>query len=336
MEAFDLFYIILVLLSLSVLAIALLLLKKRSEKLNPESRIVILWNSVISIFIILLFFSAGETYFRFFVDTTDSFGVNKITQRWLDRHFISNNFNTRDNIDYTLKMVPGKKRITFIGDSFTAGHGIKNVDDRFVNLIRHTYPEIEVHAFANPGFETIDQLEFLPKLEHDGYDFDLVVLIYNLNDIAPLIKETESVYDQIYSFQDDLGYLARTSYFINFLAFRFFAVQNSSFMNYYSYVKQGYFSDAWDQQQHSLNEIKNNLDDKGANLMVVTFPLLQQMGAHYEFENAHKKLNALWLSLDVPHLDLFPVFNKYEGRDLTINKFDAHPTSLPIQLLRKA
>ena len=91
---------------------------------------------------------AGETYYRFVYDTTDSLAYTRVSERWEMRHWRLNNVGCRDNVPYAPTLTPGKRRISFVGDSFTAGHGISDVEDRFPNLLRRAHPDWEVHVVA--------------------------------------------------------------------------------------------------------------------------------------------------------------------------------------------
>ena len=73
---------------------------------------------------------AGELYFRFVYDTTDSLAYTRVCERWEQRHWHVNRAGCRDDVRYSPALTPGKRRISFLGDSFTAGHGIKDVEDR--------------------------------------------------------------------------------------------------------------------------------------------------------------------------------------------------------------
>jgi len=87
-----------------------------------------------------------------------------------------------------MALTPRKRRVTFVGDSFTAGFGLKNVEDRFVNRIRHVHPEWEVHAVAKPGLDTSTEVEIMHNLTvSNGYRLDLVVLVYQINDIGEVM-----------------------------------------------------------------------------------------------------------------------------------------------------
>ena len=92
---------------------------------------LLLGNVTVFIFLSSLLCLGGEIYYRFFYDTTDSLDYTLTSQAWYRRHFQKNTVNCRDNIEYALQIASGKRRITFVGDSFAVGIGVKNVDDRF-------------------------------------------------------------------------------------------------------------------------------------------------------------------------------------------------------------
>ena len=120
----------------------------------------------------------GELYFHFCYDSSDSFSITKTGDDWFRKHFNSNSWGFRDNVDYVQQLIPGKRRITFIGDSFTAGQGIANVEDRFTNCIRSMRPRWDVHVLSECGSDSIDELSLVKQLVSDQYQFDKVVLVY--------------------------------------------------------------------------------------------------------------------------------------------------------------
>jgi len=274
----------------------------------------------------------GESYYRFYVDTTDSFALTKFAQRWFERYYHLNNLNARDNIDYQYKFTQGKRRITFIGDSFTIGHGVKDVDERFANLIRKNNPEFEIHVMAANGMETIDQLDLVKSLISQGYQFDLVILGYNLNDIAYLLPETNELYDRIDAHQKSLGFFGNNSYLINLLEARSFAKDNSGVGNYYDYLVPSYFNEYWTQQKQNLLELKETIEQAKGKLGVVIFPFLTQLNSDYQFTNVHEQLNQFWKSENVHYLDLFPVYQPFSDEELMVNENDPHPNELAHKL----
>lgn len=78
--------------------------------------------------------------------------------------------------------------MTFVGDSFTVGFGVQDVEARFVNRIRRRHPDWEVHAIAKPGLDTSTEVEAMHQLTvSKGYRLDQVVLVYNINDIGEVM-----------------------------------------------------------------------------------------------------------------------------------------------------
>jgi lysophospholipase L1-like esterase len=277
-----------------------------------------------------------ETYYRFFYDSTDSFGLTRTTERWFERHYQFNANAVRDNVDYAAKRTPGRVRITFLGDSFTAGHGIANVDDRFANLVRAARPAWEIHALARNGLDTGGEIDMLQIAVRDGCELDRVVLVYCLNDIADIVPEWQAILDRIYERGRTPGFLVRNSYAADILYYRLKALRDPDVSHYYQFVRKAYDGPLWEVQKRRLGQLADFVGANGGKLLVVTFPFLHALGPRYEYQGVHEKLDALWQSLGVPRLDLLGVYAGFPSRKLTINGFDAHPNELAHRLAAKA
>lgn len=96
---------------------------------------LIIGNVIVFLFLCSVILLGGEVYYRYIYNKPDAWGVTKVHLKWISRNCRFNNLGLRDSIDYQLKLL-GKPRITFIGDSFTLGHGVNDVEKRFVNLVR--------------------------------------------------------------------------------------------------------------------------------------------------------------------------------------------------------
>lgn len=325
MSNFDFFYLMSVLIPLALIGMVVLLYLYRNRLKWKKTIYLIIWNALLSLCLLSVIYGIGETYYRFFVDTTDSFGVNKISQRWNKRYYQLNSTNNRDDIDYKDKIKKGKRRLTILGDSFTAGHGIKNINDRFGNILRNKYPGFEVHLIAVNGANSISQLKFLHKAKENGYELDFVMLAYCLNDIDYLIEGTEKIYERIRAFNINLSYIEKNSYFINTLSFRIFALNDPDFIKYSNYVSKGYSGEVWEEQKEILTSIRNIVNQMNGSFFVMTFPFLQEERDDYSFRKIHENLNAFWGKEQVPHLDLLPIYEPFFGGELTVNDYDAHP-----------
>ncbi len=297
---------------------------------------LLLGNALVLLFLLSSFLWVGEIYFRFFYDTTDALAFTKVCERWVERHWHLNQAGCRDNVEYSPALTFGKRRVTFVGDSFTAGHGIKNVEDRFVNRLRRAHPEWEVHALANVGLDTGNELTLLKKTLPKGYQLDEVVLVYCLNDISDLQPEEGRQLQQVLECLDASCWLVRDSYFLNFLYNRYTAWRMPKLRGYFSFVRRAYTGSLWEEQKKRLKELRDLVTANGGHLRVVTFPFLNALGRDYEYQFVHDQLNQFWRDLQVPQLDLLPVFRDLPPKQVTVNRYDAHPNEYASKLAAEA
>jgi len=290
----------------------------------PRGLRLVLGNLAVLLVLLLMIFAGGEIYYRYIFDSTDSFGLTRVCQRWFQRHYTNNNIHVRDSINYSIRRVSDQRRITILGDSFTAGHGIKNVEDRFANLIRRN-GAWEVHAVAANGLDTGRQLENFGGLVNGGYELDVLVLAYVLNDISDIVPEWQTIVSRIYSNQGKESFFVRHSYFVNVLYYRLRAGRDPDVANYYGFVKDAYTGRIWEQQKSRLQALNDYCRSKNARLLVVTFPFLHALDGDYEYQNVHDQLNGFWAELGVPHLDLLGVYSEHDASDLVVGQYDAHP-----------
>src|ERR1051325_2602775 len=276
-------------------------------------------------FLLALTLLGGALYYRFLFDPSDSMWASKTSRRWLERYWSENPLRGRGDLKMSFHRTQGKRRISFIGDSFTAGHGIKREEDRFVNIIRRTHPEWEVHMLAQPGLDTSEEIETLQKGLQRGYELDQVVLVYCLNDISDLCPEKTEAVRFIQEDADHSGWLRRNSYFVNTLYYRWQANHDPRMKGYFDYILQAHRGPLWQEQQQLLKYFRDVVQSHGGRLLVVTFPFLHALGPRYQYRFIHEQLGRCWRDLNVPHLDLLSIYEDIPPRKLTVNRFDAHP-----------
>lgn len=308
----------------------------RFEKRRVHSALTpwrwLLGNALICLFLIGLVLAGGESYFRFIFDGTDAYMLSKTSVRWQDRHYRLNASGIRDSLPaYLDRIAPGKRRITFVGDSFTAGHGIQDVERRFANQIRRRHPDWEVHVIAANGWETGYHQTLLESGLSADYEFDIVVLVYVLNDISDLVPDYwENASRRIQEWQP--GPFVSESYFLDTLYNRFRMSRDPDLGDYYGFVAQWYRGPVWSLQESRLRAIQSTVARRGGRLLVATFPFLQVPLSDYPFQVVHAQLDAFWTSNGVPHLDLANAFRGYSPRQLVVNRFDAHPNETAHEL----
>lgn len=293
---------------------------------------LILGNALTLLCLLSIGFTAGEAYFRFVYDTTDSLDCTRVCHRWAERYWRVNAWQCRDDLQYAFQVQPGKRRVTFLGDSFTTGHGIKHPEDRFGNRIRRAHPEWEIHLLARNGFDTGNEIAGLKEVLARGYQLQDVVLVYCLNDVADMQPEYSQMLAQVAADVARVGWLRRNSYLADFLYCRYRALRDPHLKDYYPFVRDAYRGPLWEQQKQRLKILRDLVRSQGGRLSVVTFPFLHALGPAYPWQFVHDELGQLWRDLNVPHLDLLPVFANLPPTRLTVNRFDAHPNELAHRL----
>jgi hypothetical protein len=278
---------------------------------------------------------SGEIYYRYFYDSTDSFGLCKTTKLWFERHFHRNLTGFRDSTNYLPTVEPGKRRITFVGDSFTVGHGIPDVEDRFANRVRTLNPDREIHVLAECGWDTGMQKKLVDFLPTSGYQTDAVVLVYCLNDIADITPEWQKVLDRVYKLPQP-GFFARHSYLFNTLNARRRMAQEPEIADYYRFVRKAYEGPEWDRQRERLTSFRDAVVKSGGQFYVVTFPFMHVVGDDYPYRDIHQRLDDFWTKIGVPHLDLLDVYADKAAEELVISSRDAHPNKYAHALAARA
>ncbi len=334
----------LVLLGFAVLPLALATMLRfvfRRLKLR-ESRgaaRLILGNFLVFLVFCSVILIVAEVYFRFFADGSDSFGMSKVASHWSRRHVHVNEAGVRDSIEYSRGLQPGHRRITFIGDSFAFGDGVPDVEDRFANRIRAKHRDIDVHCFAHPGLDTGEHLKMIEHLGGKQSDvdfaFDVVVLVYVLNDVDDILPEKIEMEGQFES-RYRPGFLCSHSFFLNLLYFRCVVAQDPDFRDYDHLVVKGYDGYVWWVQQMRLRQMRDTVESLGGVFVVVTFPYLHELGADNRFRPAHQRLGEFWSSLGVRHLDLLEEFESHDPEELVVSAYDAHPNEKAHAIAAKA
>jgi hypothetical protein len=292
---------------------------------NPGK--VVLVNLAILAALVLLVWGCGEVYYRFFFEGTDSFGLTRPCRRWILKNYSSTitNVGERDRMDYAKAIPPGKRRVTFLGDSFTLGHGIADVDRRFTNLVRRDHPGWDVQTLAHAGWDTKLEIEGLDRFAAQGFALDTVVLVYVLNDIEELVPEWPAVRARLYAGLDHEPFLVRHSDFVNVLYWRWRVSRDPDVRGYYGFVRDAYRGEPFRIERERLREARDYCASRGVRLLVVTFPFLHALGPDYAYADAHRALAATWKDLGVPELDLLDVYAGSRPVDVVIGKYDAHP-----------
>jgi lysophospholipase L1-like esterase len=317
-----------------------LLLRFRRKARDLPGRIRVM-NALLSAWLILAVLTLPELYCALFYDQTDSFSLTNTSRRWYQIHVQTNPSGFRDSDPFPNTLPDGMRRICFVGDSFTFGHGIKNIQDRFsdriaVELKRDQTQKYRVSNLALPGLDTrrlVDDL--LYDWIRDKVQIDVMIYTFVLNDIEYFDERTAEFYQRQ---QQTLPrfFLFRDTYFYNLQYHRLKQFTKSQPSDYYDYLKHSYETEPWQRLVQKFDELQRLCDLNGIELQIVIFPFLHNLGSDYPFRSAHAKLYAHFSSHHIPVLDLEPILAPHVSEGLAVSRFDAHPNERAHELAAEA
>jgi hypothetical protein len=295
----------------------------------PGAARLVAGNALLSLLLLSLVFVALEVQLRWLYDDTDVWNRSRVSRRWFERHWIENQEGVRDDVEYARARSKGVPRITFLGDSYTAAHGVKDVGERFVNRIRRERPDWEVHAYAYNGANTPEEIEVLRRITAEGYELDVVVLVYCYNDIDSQIPEFQALYRRVDLAPDVIGPLLEASYAADwyYQRWRLARIALGDGVPYAQLRRDAYLGRPWEGTAYNLELLLREVRARGGRFAVVTFPWMQMLLAGDPIDPMHAVLERFWREQGVPHLDLLPAYRELPADELVVNARDTHPNA---------
>ena len=304
----------------------------------------------LSVWLLLFLLSLIELYFATIYDQSDSFNMTNVSKKWFKLHIEPDQkvlrfsdgqgMTYRDNREYPQHVPNDRHHICFLGDSFTFGHGVPDVKDRFSNRVSAAMQEQSAGKFvvsnlSAAGTDLFWVEEALKHLLKEGPRIDTVIYVMCLNDIETFVADPNAFYQRLGSYSPRFFLFSKT-YSLNFLYFRFRQYTHPAVRNYYSFVREFYDGHPWKRMQRKLSSVRDLCRQNGADLRIVVFPFLHNLGAGYPFHPVHVKIAAFCRSEKIPVLDLEPVLSPHVEDGLTVNRFDAHPNERAHELAAAA
>lgn len=315
------------------------LIYRRFRKSKQQSLTFV--NLLLSGWFVLVALTLPEVWSALFVDQSDAFNMTNISQRWFQRHVVLNPQGFRDSRPFQRTVPEGQRRIAFLGDSFTFGHGVPNVEDRFSdrvarNLDEKAAGEFVVNNLGVPGHGMNDIKPLWEKVVvADDAQVDIAIYSLCLNDIEWFSRENLAENEKIQRLKPENWFL-RDTYFYNTIYFRVQLLRQPRLRNYYEYVETFYRGTPWDRMKNELAEVHQTISASGTDFRLVIFPFLHNLGPQYPFREAHAKIVAFAQSQQIPVLDLEPVLAPHVAEGLVVNRFDPHPNSRAHELAAAA
>jgi hypothetical protein len=276
-------------------------------------------------------YTGFEAYFRYRFDESDSLGFLRITTKWNQRHVVSNNYQYRDK-NFTVEKMPGKVRIGVMGDSNAFGYGIKNVTNRFSDILEKKLQDngynVELYNFAVPGFDTENELKEYARVEK--FNFDILIWSYFLNDAeeatrsagTKILQKAQNVPQGIISFLSD------NSYFFDYVYWRLDARYDKTFVDVRNADLSQYDDpEIFNHHRSLIDSFTQRLQQEGKKVVMLVLPFFYFFPDYpQKAEETHQKMDLIFQENNASAVvDLLPFVKGKKREELVVGPYDAHP-----------
>jgi len=324
------FKVFLVILIVSFILLLLLISKIfKSNRSDLAKKILMVF--VFSAFLFVLIYSGFEAYFRYRYDQSDGLGFLNTNVRWQARHVVFNNYQFRDR-DFSIAKDPKTVRIGVIGDSLAMGYGIKNVDDRFSNLLEEKLKDkglkAEVYNIGTSGMDTCSEIPQFEKYKQ--LNFDLMVWEYYPNDIQPCGASTGAkiITKQFSDVNPIVEFLSNQSFLFDYLYWRLTPTYSLTFRDLrLADLAQFTNQKSVDRHKKYLATFSTVLQDNTTThkVVVIVFPFLFLLNKNYQAIGVHNMLDKYLKEQNNIVIDMTPKLINIHNKKLMVNRFDSHP-----------
>lgn len=295
----------------------------------------------LSLWMLLSFLTALEVGFAVLWSESDALNFTNVARRWYAMHIAPqvNELGLRSRHSPAATMAAGAQRIAFVGDSFTFGHGVPRMADRFSDRIEAAleaaHPgRYEVDNFGVPGEDvTAVAAQVATLLEH-GYRPSVVVYVWQVNDLERLDERTWAAANGLSGARSD-SWLIRDTYLFNWLYYRVL-LGSRAVSTYFDDLRAAYEGPAFARAVDVLDGMRALCAAYGADLRLVVFPFVHELGAGYGFRAAHRHLVDYARDRGIRLVDLEPVLSPHAAEGLIVNPRDTHPNERAHELAADA
>ncbi|WP_243312876.1 SGNH/GDSL hydrolase family protein [Fundidesulfovibrio agrisoli] len=273
---------------------------------------------------LLLGFLLLELYFSHFYDQSDGFNLTRAGKKWFERHWQPINKLGYRDMEVT-PPGPGQRVLVVLGDSFAAGHGVKQAGDRFSDVAARALGEAwRVYNVSKIGWDTPDEIK---ALEEFPVKPDVVVFSYYVNDIFAAARQVGYPANFAVNLPKGLTKtLLENSALADYLYWRMerWGGNLTGGGDTFWASLQGAYADpaVWGAHNAELTELARYCRENHIALVAVVFPMLQAPGQSAPIT---AKVAGALTEQGAAVLDLSPVFTGTPPSDLVVGSLDAHP-----------
>lgn len=296
----------------------------RNGRIGPRWKNVL--TSAFAIFLVLILL---ESIFMF-IPYSNGVGYTYASQIWFAYYWRTNELGYRDKLPSEIDQT--KPLIALVGDSFTAGHGIRSVRDTTAGQLQ----EMAGNRFTvmNLGRDRADTKREFNNLLNYPLTPDVIVLQYYGNDIDPAAVEAGIPWGKFTAYADVglIGeFIMRGSVLFNYIYWRY---PHQDLGNYRKFLIKAYHDpEAMSIHFHDLEKFVNYAKECRVQLLVVLFPFLRDTELSHVFIDP---IGKFFRSQSVPVIDVTSLLPPFVESERVVNMNDAHPSPIVDRRLAEA
>lgn len=270
---------------------------------------------------IILLFVALEIAFMFIAQSQEG-GLTLASHIWFERYWppMTGDYRDTPKTDTT-----GKKKVLVVGDSFTAGHGLKSPNDRFGNVLGEKLGNKQYVTY-NLGISGSDTRDEYKRLTKFGVKPDVLILQYFPNDIEKVAHDHGLVPSGFRPYSDvprAFQSLFIKSYLFNYLYWQF---PHGNFAPFDNYARTAYGTPAIINDHLSdLNQFVEYAKANNSRLYVVLFPFVHDIKRSAAYT---KPVVDFFQKNNVPVLEVGNLIGDIEVKDRVVGRNDGHASPI--------
>lgn len=254
----------------------------------------------------------------------ESHGLNftRASQRWMERYWHVNELGLRDPpLDEAA--LARTRNLVVLGDSFAAGQGIDDPDERASGLLRRDLgPEWSVVTLAKQAWSTRDEIH---ALEDFSWRTQVLVLWWFVNDIesAAALHDLRIEPDVRVRPRWLEGLVAHSD-FANYWYWRLRPHLSADLgSTFWDFLERAFDDpEIWAAHEAELDRLREIARERNAQLIVVVTPDLAEIARS---EPLTTRALAYFARHHVPTIDLATAYRDRDPMSLVVNPRDTHP-----------
>lgn len=295
----------------------------------------------LSCWMVLAVLTACELGFAALFSESDALNFTNVAKRWHAIHVAPqlDALGLRNRRPLAAMLAPGPRRIAFVGDSFTFGHGVPRIEDRFSDRIEAALEQVhagrwQVDNFGVPGNDVTAVVAQAQQLFEQGYRPAVLVYVWQVNDLERLDERTWTGVRGLAGNRSDCWLITET-YFLNWFYYRVL-LRSGAVTTYFDDLRAAYAGPAFARAAEALDRLQAACTAHGAELRLAVFPFVHALGKDYAFRDAHRRLAEHARERGVRFVDLEPLLSQHADEGLIVNPRDTHPNERGHELAAQA